>query len=206
MHRVNVRKHQSIRTYVPSSKLGFICSQLHWPSQPAPLVFAACSVGLCSQLHFTHLAPLNFAPTSVDFCIKFHCFLHQLPLNFVPSFIPYYPPLLQTPFYLYLYRGKMPWWNYGKRSVKSHIHSLPLGSYARIPSHFPTLLSGSVKALLFLPVSLYRPVFAPARPCANIIMCPPFPSSGQRIKNMSYNISHSQPVTTMFQKSSRKTG
>ncbi|WP_300511932.1 hypothetical protein, partial [uncultured Phocaeicola sp.] len=39
------------------------------------------------------------------------------------------------------------------------------------------------------------PVFAPARPCADIIMCVSFPTSGGCLKNMSYNISYYQHVT-----------
>lgn len=59
----------------------------------------------------------------------------------------------------------------------------------------------------FFPFSppVYAPVCAPARPRVNIIMCVPFPSSGVRLKNMSYNISLYQPVTSLFQKSSGKT-
>lgn len=59
----------------------------------------------------------------------------------------------------------------------------------------------------FFPFSppVYAPVCAPARPRVNIIMCVPFPSSGVRLKNMSYNISLYQPVTNKFQKSSGKT-
>ena len=55
----------------------------------------------------------------------------------------------------------------------------------------------------FFPISL--PIYAPARPRVNIIMCVHFPSSGVRLKNMSYNISLYQPVTNKFQKSSGKT-
>ena len=55
----------------------------------------------------------------------------------------------------------------------------------------------------FFPFS--PPVYAPARPRVDIIMCVPFPSSGVRLKNMSYNISLYQPVTNKFQKSSGKT-
>lgn len=59
----------------------------------------------------------------------------------------------------------------------------------------------------FFPFSppVYAPVCAPARPRVNIIMCVPFPSSGVRLKNMSYNISLYQSVTNKFQKSSGKT-
>ena len=59
----------------------------------------------------------------------------------------------------------------------------------------------------FFPFSppVYAPVCAPARPRVNIIMCVHFPSSGVRLKNMSYNISLYQPVTNLFQKSSGKT-
>ena len=59
----------------------------------------------------------------------------------------------------------------------------------------------------FFPFSppVYAPVFAPARPRVNIIMCVHFPSSGVRLKNMSYNISLYQSVTNLFQKSSGKT-
>ena len=59
----------------------------------------------------------------------------------------------------------------------------------------------------FFPFSLpvYAPVCAPARPRVNIIMCVHSPSSGVRLKNMSYNISLYQPVTNKFQKSSGKT-
>ena len=59
----------------------------------------------------------------------------------------------------------------------------------------------------FFPFSppVYAPVCAPARPRVNIIMCVPFPSSGVRLKNMSYNMSLYQPVTNKFQKSSGKT-
>ncbi len=59
----------------------------------------------------------------------------------------------------------------------------------------------------FFPFSppVYAPVCAPARPRVNIIMCVHFPSSGVRLKNMSYNISLYQPVTNKFQKSSGKT-
>lgn len=55
----------------------------------------------------------------------------------------------------------------------------------------------------FFPFS--PPVYAPARPRVDIIMCVHFPSSGVRLKNMSYNISLYQPVTNKFQKSSGKT-
>ena len=55
----------------------------------------------------------------------------------------------------------------------------------------------------FFPFS--PPVYAPARPRVNIIMCVPFPSSGVRLKNMPCNISLYQPVTNKFQKSSGKT-
>ena len=55
----------------------------------------------------------------------------------------------------------------------------------------------------FFPLSL--PIYAPARPRVNIIMCVPFPSSGVRLKNMSYNISLYQPLTNKIQKSSGKT-
>ena len=59
----------------------------------------------------------------------------------------------------------------------------------------------------FFPFSppVYAPVCAPARPRVNITMCVHFPSSGVRLKNMSYNISLYQPVTSLFQKSSGKT-
>ena len=59
----------------------------------------------------------------------------------------------------------------------------------------------------FFPFSppVYAPVCAPARPRVNIIMCVHFPSSGVRLKSMSYNISLYQPVTDLFQKSSGKT-
>ena len=52
----------------------------------------------------------------------------------------------------------------------------------------------------FFPFSppVYAPVCAPARPRVNIIMCVHFPSSGVRLKNMSYNISLYQPVTNKF--------
>jgi hypothetical protein len=55
----------------------------------------------------------------------------------------------------------------------------------------------------FFPISLL--ICAPARPRVNIIMCVHFPSSGVRLKNMSYNISLYQSVTNKFQKSSGKT-
>ena len=55
----------------------------------------------------------------------------------------------------------------------------------------------------FFPISLL--ICAPARPRVNIIMCVHFPSSGVRLKNMSYNISLYQSVTSLFQKSSGKT-
>ena len=55
----------------------------------------------------------------------------------------------------------------------------------------------------FFPFS--PPVYAPARPRVDIIMCVHFPSSGVRLKNMPYNISLYQPVTNKFQKSSGKT-
>ncbi|WP_304383862.1 hypothetical protein, partial [Phocaeicola sartorii] len=38
-------------------------------------------------------------------------------------------------------------------------------------------------------LTVYAPVCAPARPRVNITMCVHFPSSGVRLKNMSYNIS-----------------
>ena len=44
------------------------------------------------------------------------------------------------------------------------------------------------------------PVFAPARPCADIIMCVCFSTSGGCLKNMSYNISYYQHVTNVFPK------
>ena len=56
-----------------------------------------------------------------------------------------------------------------------------------------------------VPFSLSRLICAPARPRVNIIMCVHSPSSGVRLKNMSYNISLYQPVTSLFQKSSGKT-
>ena len=55
----------------------------------------------------------------------------------------------------------------------------------------------------FFPFS--PPVYAPARPRVDIIMCVHFPSSGVRLKNMPYNIFLYQPVTNKFQKSSGKT-
>ena len=55
----------------------------------------------------------------------------------------------------------------------------------------------------FFPFS--PPVYAPARPRVDIIMCVHFPSSGVRLKNMPCNISLYQPVTNKFQKSSGKT-
>ena len=60
----------------------------------------------------------------------------------------------------------------------------------------------------FFPFSLpvYAPVCAPARPRVNIIMCVHFPSSGRHHKNMFCNTTVNQPVTNLFQKSSRKTG
>ena len=50
------------------------------------------------------------------------------------------------------------------------------------------------------PFQISAPVFAPARPCADIIMCVSFPTSGGCLKNMSYNISYYQHVTNVFPK------
>ena len=95
-----------------------------------------------------------------------------------------------------------------KDLLKAIYTACPLEAMQEYLHTSPLYCPESVKALrsLFLPVSLYRPVFAPARPCANIIMCTAFPSFEGCLKSMSYNISHSQPVTNKFQKSSRKTG
>ena len=50
------------------------------------------------------------------------------------------------------------------------------------------------------PFQISAPVFAPARPCADIIMCVSFPTSGGCLKNMSDNISYYQHVTNVFPK------